>query len=90
MTADNTQVGILKCKIDECLTTEEINNCFIQLSGYSIGDKYSYFQNYLIKFDYPEDFPVLYTLQSAISQRKTCTAANVMYNSKHAYSPGNT
>lgn len=75
MTTDNLEIGILKCRIDENLTIEEMNNGFVQLSGYSAEDMEILFQNHLIKSAHPEDISILNTLQADISQGKICAAA---------------
>lgn len=38
MMSDNLQVGILKCRVDEYLSIEEMNDGFVQLSGYTAED----------------------------------------------------
>lgn len=75
MTTDNLQVGILKCRIDDFLSIEEMNSGFVQLSGYSVEDMDKLYQNHLIECAHPEDVSVLNTLQADISMGKICAAA---------------
>lgn len=86
MITDNLQVGILKCRIDELFTIEEMNSGFVQLSGYTAGDMEALFQNHLISCAHPEDISVLNTLRTDISRGKICAAAEFRIPGKNKVS----
>lgn len=75
MMADNLQVGILKCKIDEYLSIEEMNDGFVQLSGYTAEDMEHCFRNRLSECIYQEDLSVFQSLQTGIAQGKIYATA---------------
>lgn len=75
MMSDNLQVGILKCRVDEYLSIEEMNDGFVQLSGYTAEDMEHCFKNRLSSCIYEEDLSVFQSLQAGIAQGKIYATA---------------
>lgn len=75
LTTDNLQVGILKCRIDEYLSIEEMNDGFVQLLEYTVEDMERCFHNRLLECIYAEDRSVFQALQAGITQGKIYVTA---------------
>ena len=75
MMSDNLKVVILKCRVDEYLSIEEMNDGFVQLSGYTAEDMEHCFKNRLSSCIYEEDLSVFQSLQAGIAQGKIYATA---------------
>lgn len=82
MMSDNLQVGILNCRIDEYLSIEEMNDGFVQLSGYTAEDMEHCFKNRLSACIYEEDLSVFQSLQAGIAQGKIYATAEYRITGK--------